>query len=158
MCLYTQENSITACGWSCRAWLHFPTLPLVGWSPYIFRSQVTKAAALLQLAHLFTVGESQLIMMLKRLHLHSLILSPNSVNIMETSGFAAIGFTVWANSCPQTHTFKNKQLDISTNSFDSLDFLLRKYNSQSFKDMGFYDTEIRVKAKKNKWLEITFLV
>lgn len=69
---------------------------------------------------------------------------------METSGFAAIGFTVWANSCPQTHTFKNKQLDISTNSFDSLDFLLRKYNSQSFKDMGFYDTEIRVKAKKKQ--------
>lgn len=108
------------CCWSCKAQLHFPTLPLVGWSAYTFRSQVAKEAALLQLAHLLTVGESHVIMMLKQLHLHSLILSPNNANGMETSGFAAIRFTVWTNSSSQNHTFNNKQLDINTDSSEEV--------------------------------------
>lgn len=59
-------------------------------------------------------------MVLELLYLHYLILSPYSPSVIETSGFAAIGFIVWANSSLQTHTFNNKELDIETDSCEEV--------------------------------------
>lgn len=100
--------------------LYFPTFPLIGWSAYVFGSQGVREAALLWPAYLLTVGEPHLIMVLQLLSLYYLILFPNSASVMETSGFAAIRFTVWSNSGPQTRTFNNKQLHIKTDSCEEI--------------------------------------
>lgn len=114
-----RENSITLVARAVEQDCISQHLHLLGG---VFVSQGVREAALLWLAYLLTVVEPHLIMVLQLLHLHYQILFPNRASVMETSGFAAIRFTVWANSGPQTHTFNNKPLHIKTDSDEEVVF------------------------------------
>lgn len=95
-------------------------------------------------------------MVFRLLYLYYLIPSPNSPSAMGTSGCAAIRITIWETPGPRLIPYITRSCTSTLVPERRYSFVTKVLRVSPLKDVGIYDTEVRVKG--DKWLEITFFV